>query len=76
MSEIIVEWLGWMATITLLVGYYLNAKMKLYSWWVWFGGNTIMLVYALLITSYSVAFLSIALMGLNVYGYLSWKQNK
>ena len=76
MSEISIEWLGWIATITLLIGYYLNAKMKFCSWWVWFAGNSIMLLYALVINSYSVAFLSVALMVLNIYGYISWKHNK
>ena len=76
MSEISVECLGWVATITLLVGYYLNAKKMICSWIVWLHGNGVMLIYALAISSYSVAFLSIALMLLNVYGYISWKQNK
>ena len=66
MPEISIEWLGWLATATLLVGYYMNAKQLLTSWIVWFFGNGFMLVYALIIQSYSVAFLSIALMALNI----------
>ena len=69
-----IEILGWIATVTLLVGYYLNAKKMLGSWIVWFHGNALMLIYALAIHSYSVAFLSIILMAMNVYGYLSWKK--
>ena len=42
------------------------------SWFFWFFGNTIMLVYAILIQSYSVAFLSVFLMGMNIYGYVRW----
>jgi nicotinamide riboside transporter PnuC len=76
MFEISIEYLGWIATATLLVGYYMNAKQLLTSWIVWFFGNLFMLIYALVINSYSVAFLSIALMALNIYGYRSWKQNK
>ena len=71
MNEI--ELLGWLATLVLLVGYYLNAKKLISSWVLWFIGNSAMLIYALLITSYSVAFLSVVLMGMNVYGYISWK---
>lgn len=71
MNEI--ELLGWLATLVLLVGYYLNAKKLISSWVLWFVGNSAMLIYALLITSYSVAFLSVVLMGMNVYGYISWK---
>ncbi len=71
MNEI--ELLGWLATLVLLVGYYLNAKKLISSWVLWFVGNSAILIYALLITSYSVAFLSVVLMGMNVYGYISWK---
>ena len=76
MSEISIEYVGWIATILLLIGYYLNAKKIIWSWVVWVHGNSAMLVYALVIHSYSVAFLSIALILLNMYGYMSWKQNK
>ena len=71
-----IELLGWIATLLLLIGYYLNAKQILLSWVVWLHGNALMLIYALMINSYSVAFLSIALMVLNVYGYMSWKKNR
>ncbi|MBC8416946.1 nicotinamide mononucleotide transporter [bacterium] len=76
MPEINIEWLGWIATIILLVGYYLNAKKKISSWYFWFFGNVVMLVYAILIQSYSVAFLSMFLMGMNIYGYLSWRRDE
>ena len=71
-----IEILGWVATLLLLVGYYLNAKQVLLSWVIWLHGNALMLIYALAINSYSVAFLSIVLIVLNVYGYSSWKKNK
>jgi len=73
--EINIEWLGWIATALLLVGYYLNANKNIISWFFWFFGNTIMLIYAMLIQSYSVAFLSVFLMGMNIYGYISWKRD-
>ncbi len=75
MPEINIEWLGWIATALLLVGYYLNANKNIISWFFWFFGNTIMLIYAMLIQSYSVAFLSVFLMGMNIYGYISWKRD-
>ena len=71
-----IEILGWVSTVILLIGYYLNAKKLLSSWCFWVIGNTGMLIYALLIQSYSVAFLSIILIGMNIYGYISWKHNK
>ena len=76
MSEISIEWLGWLATILLLIGYYLNAKKIIESWIIWIVGNTAMLIYASVIHSYSIVFLSFTLIMLNVYGYISWKQNK
>ena len=69
----IIELLGWTATLILLIGYWANAHKNLYSWIVWLIGNTLMLVYAVCIGSYSVAFLSVVLMGMNIYGYFSWK---
>jgi len=66
--------LGWIATFILLVGYYLNAKKQTSSWVVWFIGNTLMLIYSAIIEAYAVSFLSLFLMILNVYGYISWKK--
>jgi len=70
------EILGWTATALLLVGYYLNAKQYIYSWLVWLVGNSMMMIYAMLIQSYSVAFLSIILVFLNIFGFYSWRKNK
>jgi nicotinamide riboside transporter PnuC len=68
-----IEVLGWIATALLLVGYWLNAKKQISSWFFWMIGNSMMLVYAALIESNSVAFLSVVLIALNIYGYFSWK---
>ena len=70
-----IELIGWTATALLLIGYYLNAKKILNSWLVWLTGNSVMLIYALFIESYSVAFLSIVLVFLNIYGFRSWRKN-
>jgi hypothetical protein len=71
-----VEILGWFATVLLLVGYYLNARKKISSWMIWATGNSIMLIYAYLIDSSSIMFLSFVLVLLNLYGYNSWKKDK
>jgi len=70
-----IEYLGWFATGILLVGYYLNAKQNISSWILWFIGNSLMTFYAYAIQSYSVVFLSIILVIMNVYGYLNWKKS-
>ena len=69
-----VELIGWIATLLLLLGYYLNAKKKIISWVIWITGNSVMLLYAWQIESSSVAFLSAVLILLNIYGYYSWKK--
>jgi len=71
-----VEILGWLATVLLLLGYFTNAQKKRYSWLVWMAGNTLMGTYAYFIDSTSVLFLSIILIGLNLYGYNKWKADK
>ena len=68
-----IEAIGWLATVILLIGYWANAHKKLYSWILWMIGNTLMLFYAFVIDSHSVAFLSIVLIGMNIYGYFNWK---
>ena len=68
------DWLGWIATGLLLTGYYLNAKQVVYSWIVWFFGNSLMFMYAIFIESYSLAFLSIVLVFLNIFGWRSWRK--
>ncbi len=70
-----IEILGWIATAILLFGYWANAQQKLYSWIIWMIGNSLMLIYAFLINSSSVMFLSIVLIGMNLYGYFNWKRD-
>lgn len=72
----IIEALGWIATCILLVGYFLNAKKQTISWVFWIVGNTLMGIYAYLIWSTSVIALSVILVGLNIYGFYSWKRDK
>jgi len=71
-----IDLLGWTATTLLLIGYYFNAKKYIYSWIIWMAGNSIMLIYALLIQSNSLAFLSIVLVFLNIFGWHSWRKPK
>lgn len=70
-----VELIGWIATIVILAGYYLNAKQIIGSWLVWIVGNIFMLIYSLLIHSSALEFLSIILIGMNIYGYSKWRKS-
>tara|TARA_Y100000034_G_scaffold129028_1_gene184681 strand:- start:809 stop:1033 length:225 start_codon:yes stop_codon:yes gene_type:complete len=67
--------LGWLGTSFILLGYYLNAKQSVTSWIVWFIGNTLMLIYSIFISAEPQVALAIALLCLNVYGYLEWRKN-
>ena len=66
--------IGWLGTICILFGYYLNAQKYNSSWVVWFLGNLFMLVYSINITASPQVLLALVLMGLNVYGYLNWRK--
>ena len=41
--------IGWLGTICILFGYYLNVRKLEVSWIVWFLGNLFMLVYSVYI---------------------------
>jgi hypothetical protein len=64
---------GWVGTVLILFGYYLNANKKTTSWITWFFGNTLMLIYSMFIEAYPQVALALVLLGLNVYGYIQWK---
>ena len=66
--------IGWLGTICILFGYYLNARKLEVSWIVWFLGNLFMLVYSVYIKANPQVLLAVVLMGLNVYGYLNWRK--
>ena len=64
---------GWIGTLMILLGYYLNAKKKTSSWYVWFIGNMFMFIYSMGIQAFPQVALAVVLMGLNIYGYIQWK---
>ena len=66
--------IGWLGTVCILFGYYLNTKKLDMSWIVWFLGNLFMLVYSVKINASPQVLLAVVLMGLNVYGYLNWRK--
>ena len=70
-----IDLLGWTATILLLIGYYLNAKKHTYCFYLWGVGNILFILYAILIDSNPMLFMSIFTLGMNIYGYLQWNKN-
>jgi len=71
---VVFDLIGWLGTICILFGYYLNAQKYNSSWVVWFLGNLFMLVYSINISASPQVLLALVLMGLNVYGYLNWRK--
>ena len=71
---VVFDIIGWLGTVCILFGYYLNARKLDLSWIVWFLGNLFMLVYSVKIEANPQVLLAVVLMGLNVYGYLNWKK--
>ena len=70
------EIIGWIGTALILLGYYLNAHKKSSSWIVWFTGNFAMLLYSLNIMAWPQFALAIALMLLNIYGWINWLEDE
>ena len=73
-TSVVFDIIGWLGTVCILFGYYLNAKKLDMSWIVWFLGNLFMLVYSININASPQVLLAVVLMGLNVYGYLNWRK--
>jgi hypothetical protein len=72
--NVVFDLIGWLGTVCILFGYYLNAKKLDMSWIIWFLGNLFMLVYSISISASPQVLLAIVLMGLNVYGYINWRK--
>ena len=71
-KTILIELIGWIGTFFIPLGYYLNANKLMSSWYAWFIGNLLLMIYSIYM---NVVALAIILMGLNIYGYFSWKEN-
>ena len=68
MTEII----GWLGFIFVLLGYYFNAKQKIYCFYIWGLGNILFLIYGFLIGAKPQIAMCIFVLGMNIYGYKQW----
>jgi hypothetical protein len=64
--------LGWVGTILVLYGYYLNANMDGSCWPIWIIGNMMVGFYCVERKAYPTAVMSFILIVMNIYGYLKW----
>tara|TARA_Y100001934_G_C11823505_1_gene527289 strand:+ start:320 stop:580 length:261 start_codon:yes stop_codon:yes gene_type:complete len=72
MNNFTMEIIGWLGFTFILLGYYFNAKKKLYCFYIWGIGNMIYIIYGLLIKAMPIIAMSVFVLIMNIYGYLSW----
>lgn len=70
-----IELIGWVGFSFIAYGYFLNAKKKSNCFYFWGIGNFVFLIYATLISSYPMLFMSILTIGMNIYGWYKWNEN-
>ena len=68
MTEII----GWLGFIFVLLGYYFNAKQKIYCFYIWGLGNILFLIYGFLIGARPQMAICLFVILMNIYGYKQW----
>ena len=69
-----VEVIGWLGFMFVLLGYYFNAKQKIYCFHVWGLGNILFLIYGILINAKPQIAICIFVLMMNVYGYRQWSK--
>ena len=72
---IIIETIGWLGFIFILLGYFLNAKQNIKCFYIWGLGNILFMIYAFLISAPPQIAMSLFVLGMNVYGFISWRNN-
>mgnify|MGYP001161007001 FL=1 len=64
--------IGWAGFSLILLGYYFNAKKKIYCFFIWGIGNLIYLVYGILLNALPIMAMSTFVLCMNLYGYYNW----
>ena len=72
MTEIFINYVGWLGFLLILFGYYLNAKKSIFCFLLWIIGNSIYFIYGFIIDALPVMAMSIFILIMNIYGYYSW----
>ena len=71
MTEIV----GWLGFIFVLLGYYFNAKRKIYCFYIWGLGNILFLIYGFLIGARPQMAICLFVILMNIYGYRQWSKD-
>ena len=74
MNNNYIELIGWIGFLFIIYGYYLNAKRKSYCFYIWGIGNIVFVLYAVLISSLPMLFMSVFTIGMNIYGLIQWNK--
>ena len=72
MDDQITGIIGWLGFALVSIGYYFNAKKKLYCFFIWGIGNAIYILYGFIISAPPIIAMSVFVLGMNIYGYLNW----
>ena len=72
MDAHIIDMIGWLGFILILLGYYFNARKKIYCFYIWGLGNVVYVIYGFIINAFPMMAMSAFVLIMNVYGYLSW----
>ena len=75
MSDHLIDIVGWVGFILIIIGYYLNARKKLYCFYIWGLGNLVYVFYGLVINAFPMMAMSAFVLFMNIYGYISWKKD-
>ena len=70
-----IEIIGWLGFIFVLLGYYFNAKQKIYCFYIWGLGNILFLIYGFLIGARPQMAICLFVILMNIYGYRQWSKD-
>ena len=75
MEDSIIDMIGWLGFALILLGYYFNAKKKLYCFYIWGLGNIVYILYGFVINAFPIMAMSVFVLIMNIYGYLNWAKD-
>tara|TARA_B100000287_G_C20031681_1_gene542690 strand:- start:131 stop:370 length:240 start_codon:yes stop_codon:yes gene_type:complete len=72
MDDNLIDIVGWLGFILIIIGYFFNARKKIYCFYIWGIGNLVYLFYGFIINAFPMMAMSAFILIMNVYGYMSW----
>ena len=69
-----IDIIGWLGFSLIFLGYYFNAKKKIYCFYIWGLGNTVYVIYGYIIDAIPIIAMSIFVLIMNFYGYINWSK--